>query len=259
MAYVDVQGVHTYYEEHGSGDPLLLLHGGMADADSFRQQTPEFAGRYRVVVPERRGHGRTADVDGPITYDLMADDMIAFIDTLDIGPAHLVGWSDGGNVGLLVAIKRPDLVRRLAALGSNFSAAGLTPEAAAAFSPDTATSVIPAMREMWKASAVDAERFDVVLEKMVRCWNDYAISPHDLARIAAPTLVMVGDDDITSLEHTIALYEAIPDAQLAVIPGASHLAPLEKPGLVNRLVLDFLATDGPPATLMPLRRRNASG
>lgn len=257
MAYLDVNGVHTYYEEHGSGDALLLLHGGMADADSFGAQTPAFAERYRVIIPERRGHGRTADVDGPITYDVMADDTIALLDALGVGAAHLVGWSDGGNVGLLVAIKRPDLVRRLAVVGSNFSAEGLTPEAAAAFSPDAPTSVIPAMREMWTASAADAQRFEVVLGKMIRCWNEYAIPKGALARIAVPTLVMVGDDDIARLEHTIALYETIPDAQLAVIPCASHLVPLEKPELVNRLVLDFLATDGPPITLMPLRRAHA--
>ena len=77
MSYVDANGVHTYYEEHGSGDPLLLLHGGLADASGFALQTPAFAERYRVVVPDRRGHGRTPDVDGPITYDVMADDTIA--------------------------------------------------------------------------------------------------------------------------------------------------------------------------------------
>jgi pimeloyl-ACP methyl ester carboxylesterase len=253
--YVDANGVHTYYEEHGSGDPVLLMHGGLSDADSFGQQTPAFAERYRVVLPERRGHGRTADVEGPITYDLMADDTIAFMDALGTSPAHLVGWSDGGNVGLLVAIKRPDLVRKLVTIGSNFNADGLMAETKAAFSPDSPTSVVPVMRDMWKASAVDPDRFDAVFEKMERCWyDDYSIPAADLARIAAPTLVMVGDDDIARLEHTATLYETIPDAQLAVIPGASHLGPVEKPDLVNRLVLDFLAAEGPTTTLMPLRR-----
>src|SRR5205814_10638288 len=135
VSYVDANGGHTYYEQHGTGDPLMLLHGGLADASGFALQTPAFAELYRVIVPDRRGHGRTPDVDGPITYDLMADDTIALIDELRIGPAHLVGWSDGGDVGLLVAIKRPDLVRKLVVMGANFSAAGLTSEAAAAFEP----------------------------------------------------------------------------------------------------------------------------
>ena len=166
MTYLDANGVHTYYEEHGSGDPLFLLHGGLADADSFGHQTPTLAARYRVIVPERRGHGRTADVAGPITYDLMADDTIALMDALNRGAAHLVGWSDGGNVGLLVAIKRPDLVRKLVVMGSNFSGAGLLPEALAAFTPGTATSMVPVLADMWKASAVDPDQFDVMLEKM---------------------------------------------------------------------------------------------
>ena len=139
-------------------------------------------------------------------------------------------------------------------IGSNFSADGLTNEAAATFKPDTPTSAVPVMREMWKVNAVDPDRFDAVLEKMQGCWFDYAIPPADLARIAAPTLVMVGDDDIAKFEHTIELFEAIPDAQLAVIPGASHVVPIEKPELVNQLVLDFLAAEGPATTMMPLRR-----
>ncbi|HYU38981.1 MAG TPA: alpha/beta hydrolase [Acidimicrobiia bacterium] len=168
--YVDANGVHTYYEQHGSGDPLLLLHGGLAAAESFAQQTPVFAERYRVVIPERRGHGRTPDVEGPITYELMADDTIAFMDALGTGPTHLVGWSDGGNVGLIVAIKRPDLVRKLVTIGSNFSADGLTREARAAFTPGTPNSIVPGMRALWEVTAVDPGRFDVVLEKMQRCW-----------------------------------------------------------------------------------------
>jgi pimeloyl-ACP methyl ester carboxylesterase len=226
----------------------------LVDGDSFGQQTPAFAERYRVIVPDRRAHGRTPDVDGPITYEVMADDTIAFMEALGTGPAHLVGWSDGGDVGLLVAIKRPDLVRRLVTIGSNFSADGLMHEAADTFKPDTPTSAVPIMRETWKTSAVDPYRFETVLEKMQHCWFDYAISTADLARIAAPTLVMVGDDDIARFEHTIELYDAIPDAQLAVVPGTSHLVPLEKPDLVNQLVLDFLALEGPTMTMMPLRR-----
>jgi pimeloyl-ACP methyl ester carboxylesterase len=254
VSYVDANGVHTYYDEQGSGGPLLLLHGGLVDGDSFAQQTPVFAEKYRVIVPDRRGHGRTPDVDGSICYAVMADDTIAFMEALGTGPAHLVGWSDGGDVGLLVAIKRPDLVRKLVLMGANFSADGLTREAAETFKPDTPTSVVPLMHETWKVNAVEPDRFDAVLEKMQQCWFDYAIPTADLARITAPTLVMVGDDDITRFEHTIELYDTIPDAQLAVIPGASHLVPLEKPDLVNQLVLDFLAAEGPTMTMAPIRR-----
>src|SRR5262249_3331731 len=158
VGYVDANGVYTYYDEHGSGEPLVLLHGGLVDGDSFAQQTPAFAERFRVIVPDRRRHGRTADVEGPISYAVMADDTIAFMDALGTGPAHVVGWSDGGDVGLLVAIKRPDLVRRLVTIGSNFSADGLTREAADSFKPDTPISAVPLIRETAQGDAVRPTR-----------------------------------------------------------------------------------------------------
>ena len=125
--YVTANGVKTYYEVHGEGEPLLLLHGGAVPAiESFALQTPELAKHFKVILPERRGHGRTADVDGPITYDLMAQDTIAFMEALAIKSAHLVGWSDGANVGMLVAISRPDLVKKLVSISGNFHVDGLT-------------------------------------------------------------------------------------------------------------------------------------
>jgi pimeloyl-ACP methyl ester carboxylesterase len=254
VSYVDANGVHTYYEEYGAGDPLLLLHGGLSSADDMGMQTPALSERYRVILPERRAHGRTADVDGPITYDLMAADTIALMEALGTGPAHLVGWSDGGNVALLVAIKRPDLVRKVVAMGSHFAGDEYEASVPPLFQPDG--PVIAAMRDGWVERSPDgADHFPVVLEKMTACWFEtYDIPGDQLARIAVPTLIMVGDDDIIRFEHTLDLYETIPDALLAVIPGASHLTPIEKPELVNRLILDFLAAQGATTTMMPIRR-----
>jgi pimeloyl-ACP methyl ester carboxylesterase len=254
VSYLDANGVRTYYEEHGAGDLLLLLHGGLSNADDMGMQTPALAERYRVILPERRAHGRTADVDGPITYDLMADDTIALMEALGTGPAHLVGWSDGGNVALLVAIKRPDLVRKVVAMGSNFSGDGYEESFRTLAQPDS--PLVTTMRDEWVKRAPDgAEHFPVVFERMMDCWfEDYDIPGDQLARIAVPTLIMVGDDDIIRFEHTLDLYEMVPDAHLAVIPGASHLAPIEKPELVNLLILDFLAAEGPTTTMLPIRR-----
>jgi pimeloyl-ACP methyl ester carboxylesterase len=104
--YVNAGGVHTYYEIYGEGEPLVLLHGGLATAESWAMQIPALSERHRVYVPERRGHGRTPDVAGPITYEIMAADTGAFLDAAGAG-AHLVGWSDGAMVGMLVALRRP--------------------------------------------------------------------------------------------------------------------------------------------------------
>jgi pimeloyl-ACP methyl ester carboxylesterase len=254
--YVDIGGLNTWYDEDGAGDPLVLLHGGLSTNETWGAQTPVFAERFRVVAPERRGHGHTADVDGPLSYAAMATDTIGFLETVLGGPAHLVGWSDGGIVGVLVAIERPDLVRKLVAIGSNYDAAGVAPEAEQMLAGMTADSEDMGMfRSLYEMHSPDGpEHWPVVFGKFI----DMVVSePHipleDLARISAPTLVLVGDDDMVSLEHTVSFYKAIPGAELAVIPGASHAVAMEKPELVNRLVLEFLENE-PAPTMLPLRR-----
>jgi len=118
MPYVDVDGLATWHEVRGDGPPVVLLHGAFAGASSWAAQAPALAeAGYRVHVPERRGHAHTGDVDGPLSYGVMADDTAAYLDEVVGGPAHLVGWSDGAVVGLLVARRRPDLVDRLVLIG----------------------------------------------------------------------------------------------------------------------------------------------
>ena len=122
--YVQTGAVNTWYDERGDGDPLVLLHGGLLDARFFEPNLGPLAERFHVYLPERRGHGHTADVDGPITYQLMADDTIAFLDAVLGGPADLVGHSDGAFVAMLVAIQRPDLVNRLVMISGGFDKSG---------------------------------------------------------------------------------------------------------------------------------------
>jgi pimeloyl-ACP methyl ester carboxylesterase len=243
--YVDAGGVHTYYEVVGDGDPLVLLHGGFATIDTWGAQTPALAERYRVYLPERRGHGRTPDVPGPTGYDVMAQDTIAFMDALGISAAHLVGWSDGGNVGLEVALTRPDLVRKLVLIGAAANFEGYTPALQAMASKMTPDIIPSSMRQAYDALSPDGPaHFPVVFEKLTAVWKT---EPHhplgDLERLAAPTLVMLGDDDDVTIEHAAAMQRAIPDAQLAVVPGTDHALMFEKPEVVNRLILDFLAAE----------------
>lgn len=110
--YVRIGELDTWYDEEGTGEPLLLLHGGMATNETWAGQLPDFAFRFRVLAPERRGHGHTCDLDGPMSYDDMAAETIRFLEVVVGAPAHLVGWSDGGIVALLVAMARPDLVHK---------------------------------------------------------------------------------------------------------------------------------------------------
>lgn len=244
--YVDANGVHTYFEVTGEGEPVVLLHGGMSIAESWLGQTPALAQRYRVHVPERRGHGRTADVDGPITFEVMAEDTAAFMEAVGCGPAHLVGWSDGAVVAALLALRRPDLVRKTILIGQYFSLDGMTPQCAALF--DRIETLEPMFRASYDGLSPDGPgHFPVVFAKMRRLWQQEPdIALPELARITAPTLIMQGDHDLVDVRHSAAVAEAIPGAQLAVVPGTSHAAPIEKPDLVNRLILDFLADDQVP-------------
>lgn len=118
--YLQIGDLKTWYDEQGAGESLVLLHGGLSTNATWASQMPDFANRFRVIAPERRGHGHTPDVEGSLSYDAMAADTIAFLTELLGGPAHLVGWSDGGIVGLLVAMARPDLVHKLVVIGVNY-------------------------------------------------------------------------------------------------------------------------------------------
>ncbi len=249
-SYVQVGGLRTWYEKRGEGAPLVLLHGGMGDARDFTANIDALAARFRVFVPERRGHGHTADVDGPITYELMAEDTIAFLDVVVGGPAHLVGHSDGANVALLLARRRPDLTRRVISISGNFHHDGLIPEAIDVDAADE--SVGAAYGEV---SPDGREHLPVMARKLARMWaEEPTLTALDLSSITTPTLVMAGDDDAITLEHTVALYRGLPNSELAVVPGTSHLLLMEKPTLCNTVIIDFL-TAGVVPTLLPIRRR----
>ena len=251
--YIDAAGVRTYYEAQGTGEPLVLLHGGFASVETFAAFSPLLSARFHVYSPERRGHGRMPDLDGPITYEVMADDTAAFIGALDVGAVHLVGWSDGANVAMIVAIRRPDLVRRLVLIGTAVNSSGGTPFAQAMAEQMTIDHLPPMLVDAYAALSPDGrDHFPVVFDKLHRAIIETETQLSDLTRISAPTLVMAADDDLVSIEHLEAMRNTLPDAQLAVVPGTSHGLPLEKPELTARLITDFLA-DGHVAKLMPTR------
>ncbi len=244
--YIDAGGLRTYYEVHGAGDPVVLLHGGLATAESWARQVPDLAAHYRVYVPERRGHGHTADVDGPITYAAMAADTANWLEAMSLTGAHLIGWSDGGAVAALVTIDRPDLVGKLVVIGQYLSLDGEWPSSRAALDDMATDADTRAMFEGLHGplSPDGPDHFPVVYEKMMRLWREEPEIPlTDIARITAPTLIMQGDGDWVRVEHSALLARTVADAELAVVPGTSHALPLEKPELVNALLLDFLKAE----------------
>jgi len=254
--WVDAGGLRTYYEAGGDGDPLLMLHGGFATVETFADFTPRFTGRHRVYSPERRAHGRMPDPGGPLTYEVMAEDTIAFLDALGIGPAHLVGWSDGANVALIVALRRPDLVRKLVIIGTAVNLAGGTPFARAMSTQMTVDHLPPMLVAAYGALSPDGpEHLPVVFDRLIRALAETTLELADLARIPAPTLIMAADDDLVSISHLEAMRDALPDAQLAIVPGTSHALPLEKPALTAQLILEFL-DDEQVTPMMPTRHQS---
>jgi pimeloyl-ACP methyl ester carboxylesterase len=250
--YVDVNGHPTWLRRSGSGEEIvLLLHGGLSCSDEIVGPLGGPLGSsYEVVAFDRKGHGYTADTEEPFHYESMADEVIGVVERLG-RPVHLVGWSDGGIAALLATRKRPDLVDRQVLIGANFHFDGIVLDDA-----DEGTDLAGSMADSYGSRSPDGrDHFPVVHAKfMEMARTEPTLTPEDLLTIATPTLVLAGDDDMVSLAHTVALYEALPAGQLAIVPGASHAVPLEKPGLVGELISDFLRGPVPPQTALPVRR-----
>jgi pimeloyl-ACP methyl ester carboxylesterase len=247
---VEINGHPTWVDQRGSGDStMLIMHGGLSNSDLLEALTDALAEQYRVVAFDRRGHGRTADTDDAFHYDDMATEAIGVLEQVVGGPAHLVGWSDGGIVGLFVAMRRPDLVDRMVLIGANFHFEG-------AMSVEVSPEFSEMIRADYAARSPDGdEHFDAVFGKFVTMITaEPTLTTDDLRRIGTPTLVLAGDDDLITLAHTAELYESLPAGQLAVVPGTSHTLPIERPDETARIIRHFLDVDVPPLTVMPVRR-----
>jgi pimeloyl-ACP methyl ester carboxylesterase len=232
-----------YTEIRGAGRDLLLLHGGsgsIADLDGLRSR---LVATHRVLAPDQRGHGRTAD-PGALSYAAMAADTAALLDALGLREVDVVGWSDGGIVGLMLAVDRPDLVRRVVPIGANVADIdapnAVGPEAADWLAAATASDLMmPEADSDLPGRAETAER----LLDMWRRGPELTLA--GLTALNAPVLFVSGDRDIVTLEHTIAMYRAVPGAQLAVVPGTDHGVVQTHVDAVARLVLAFIDAEAP--------------
>lgn len=242
MSYAEIDGLRTWHEVTGDGPPVVLLHGAFGGADTWALQTPALvAAGYRVHAPERRGHAHTPDADGPITYQVMAEDTIAYLDQIVAGPAHLVGWSDGSVVGLLVAMQRPDLVVRLVLIGQYYNSSGKASNGFDQFMAQHQDQAMEILRGGYDLISPDGpEHFPLVFEKMLALISSEPdMDLGSLASVHSPTLVMQGDRDDVTIEHSAAVVRSISAARLAVLPG-THALPIEDPVTVNALLISFL-------------------
>ena len=234
-----IGGVETWWDVHGDGEPLVLLHPGGADSRAWDVNLPGLAEHFRVYRFDRRAQGRTRDPGGPITFAAMTEDTAEFLTTVVGGPAHLYGHSVGAPVGLLVARHRPDLVRKLVFSEGVFHHDGWLPGVLDPLPADADeylgtlhAEVTPDGAEHWRSLW---ERLDVEHHRAP------ALTPEDLATITAPTLLMFADGETeVRLDHMIAMRASMPQAQLAIVPGTSHGLPVDKPELTNLMGAQFL-------------------
>jgi len=241
--WIVANGHEFYYETYGKGDPLLLFHGGISSLDTFRYQVAELAMHYQVILPERRGHGHTPDSEGPYSYQQMAEDMVNLMKALRISKASMVGYSDGANLILPLALQHPERVDKWISIGGNFHHKGCLE----AFDeelqkiPEGEVGPDGIDRNYEKYSPDGSKHFPIVFHKVKRLWlEEPNLTVSDLKKITAPALIMAGDHDVIDSKHTIEFYESLPNAYLNIVPGTTHSLMKEKPKIVNQMILDFL-------------------
>jgi pimeloyl-ACP methyl ester carboxylesterase len=233
----NVNGISLYYETYGSGPPVIVLHGATGFLETMHYFITALAPTHTVIAVDSRAQGRSTDSAAPITYALMADDVLKLMDSLKFKQVDIVGWSDGGIIGLDLAMNHPDRVCRLVAIGANYDTGGIAPVGNADFTADVARQVKP----FYDRIAPDPSHFRIMLAKIKTL---VTTEPHyttaELGRIRARTLIVAGEHDIILRAHTDSLAASIPGAQKIIVPGATHFGPLEKPDAYDDLVLRFL-------------------
>ena len=245
--YVDLNDLHMYYEVYGEGSPLVLLHGGMLTIElDFAALLPALAARHTVIAVEMQGHGRTADTGRPIALAALASDVVGLLDHLGIERAHVLGHSLGGAVALELALSHPDRVRSIVPISISVRPDGTHEEITDPSKHATSTRMPTAqdfadMTEAYKRLSPHPEHFDDFLAMLsgvasqLEGWSD-----EQLARVAAPTLLMIGDNDFTTVEHGALMLRLIPGAQLAVLPGTTHMTITRRADLVLPMLTAFL-------------------
>ena len=251
--YINLRNHQVYnYEWERDGEAVVLLHGGLSKTSSWDYlMVPPLEDEFHVFAYDRTGHGFTGDQPGSLHFEFQCQEAIAYLEDVVKEPAHLIGYSDGGIIALMVAIKRPELVKSIVAIGANYHySAPLKDFLEARVSEE----------DQAEYNLISPDAPHTLLEKTIRMneiWKtEPDISLSEIASIQCPVLVMAGDDDVIAHDHTISLYEALSLGQLAIIPGTSHGLVKEKPALLIAVIMQFLEDLSYPITRDPIRRTN---
>jgi pimeloyl-ACP methyl ester carboxylesterase len=226
-------GVKLYYEVYGTGEPLLVVHGNGGSIGDMTAQIAHFRQRYQVIAMDSRDHGKSADSPDPLTYEKMTDDLAALVDHLKVGPVNVLGWSDGGIEALLLGIRHPAKVKKLVAMAANLNPSDK------ALHPET-LALIKQMIAAVPAPERDTPANRRLLKVTGMMLAEPNIDPKALQTITAPTLVMAGDHDVITDEHTVEIFRNLRNGQLAILPDATHAVLYDNPALFNATVERFL-------------------
>ena len=237
--YYDIRGFKMYCETYGEGAPLLLIHGNGASISTFVKQIPFFSKKYKVIVADSRNHGKSVDKLDSLSYEMMADDYAALLSQMKIDSAYVLGWSDGGVNGLLLAIRHPEKVKKLVITGAN-----LRPDSSAV-SPDVLKRVAKTYNMFEKMfSGKEAKTpLDSIVYKYIKLLAEQPNIPVDeLHKIKIPTLVVGGDHDVIKPDHTLEIFQNIPKAYLWILPNSGHYTLVTHTDEFNRIANDFFTT-----------------
>jgi len=237
--YAKVNGIDMYYATYGAGDPVLLIHGGLGHADIWASQVAELSKTHKVIVADSRGHGRSTRDAQPFGYDLMASDYLALIDYLKIDKTALVGWSDGGIIGIDIALTHPERLTKVYAQAANVITDGVDPGVE---TNKTFGAYIERMGKDYAKMSKTPGEYDAFLEQISQMWASQPNwTKEQLATITTPIAVVSGDhDEAIKREHTDYMASVIPGAKLIILPNASHFAMLQAPDEYTKSVTDFI-------------------
>ncbi len=230
--YYSVREIKMYTEVYGEGRPLLMIHGNGGSMNAFRDNIPYFSKRYKVIAVDSRAQGKTVDNNDSLSFEMMADDFAALLDAMHIDSVYVIGWSDGGINALLLALRHPDKVIRLASTGANMT-------------PDSGALIPPVWKDELKEYESDKNKPRTTLKEkndwkiFMLDWLQPNVPLENLKGIKCPSLIICGDHDLITIEHTAAIYRNIPKAYLWIVPNSGHATLKEHRDEFDNLVNNF--------------------
>jgi pimeloyl-ACP methyl ester carboxylesterase len=229
--YAEIRGFKMYYEIYGSGEPLLIIHGNGGSIGNFSNQIPFFCKKYKVILADSRSQGKSFDDRDSLSYEMMADDLNALLDYLKTDSCNVIGWSDGGINGLLLAMRHPKKVKKLAITGAN-----IWPDASAVdpFVINYVKHVFDSLSHLTRSPEIknNLKLIDLLL-------NEPNIKTTQLMSINCPTLVIGGDHDVILPKHTMLIAESVPNSYLWILPNSGHSTPINYKDQFNSVVFNF--------------------